>query len=68
MKKHDVVTIYEKYIAEQIEKSVTEDHIFLFAKKLVMAKDEEGINLFWDEDEERFMREFIEYAEDACEC
>jgi predicted dithiol-disulfide oxidoreductase (DUF899 family) len=68
MRKQNVVTIYDRFIADQIEKSAAEDHIFLFAKRLVTAKDEEGLNLFWDEDEERVLRDFIEYAEDTSEC
>jgi len=59
---------YIKFIREQIEKIETEDSILLFAKKMIKAKDEEGINMFWDEEEEEFMRRYIEYTEELVEC
>jgi hypothetical protein len=59
---------YIKFIKEQIEKIEAEDNILLFAKKMIKAKDEEGINLFWDEEEEEFMRRYIEYTEELVEC
>jgi hypothetical protein len=59
---------YIKFIKEQIEKIEAEDNILLFAKKMIKVKDEEGINLFWDEEEEEFMRRYVEYTEELVEC
>ncbi len=39
--------------------------ILRLAKCLVAAKDEMNINLFWDDREERFIRRYIEFAEDT---
>ena len=43
---------YRRYLSGLVEKTTSEDNILLMAKKLVKAKDESGLNLFWDEDEE----------------
>jgi len=59
---------FDNYRDNQIEKTATDDLLLLVAKELVKAKDENGVNLFWDEDEERFMRKYIFYTEDSVCC
>ena len=58
----------DEYRENQIEKAATDDMMLLIAKELVKAKDEDGVNLFWDDDEERFMRKYILYTEDRVYC
>jgi len=58
----------DEYRDNQIEKAATDDMMLLIAKELVKAKDEDGVNLFWDDDEERFMRKYILYTEDRVYC
>ena len=48
--------------------AITEDNILILAKKLVQAKDKKGLNLFWNTKEEKFMREYIDSAEELCSC
>ncbi|UCD34424.1 MAG: hypothetical protein JSU90_08990 [Nitrospiraceae bacterium] len=59
---------YRRYLSGLVEKTTSEDNILLMAKKLVKAKDESGLNLFWDEDEETMLRVYIEHAEMIAEC
>jgi hypothetical protein len=59
---------YKKYRDGQIKLASTEDSILILAKKLVQAKDKKGINLFWNEQEEEFMREYIESSNELCRC
>ena len=59
---------YTKYVLGQISLSVSEDDVLLLASHLVKAKDEDGLNLFWDESEERFMRDYIEDTEECVTC
>ena len=59
---------FDDYRDNQIEKAATDDMLLLVAKELVKAKDEDGVNLFWDDDEERFMRKYILYTEDSVCC
>ena len=54
------LAIYEKYKLEQIERSEHEDSLLIFANELVRLKDNKNINLFWDCNEETWMREYIE--------
>ena len=59
---------YRKYRDGQIKLASTEDSILILAKKLVRAKDKKGIDLFWNEQEEEFMREYIESSNELCRC
>ena len=59
---------YTKYVLGQIYLSVSEDDVLLLASNLVKAKDEDGMDMFWNESEERFMRNYIEDAEDCIAC
>jgi hypothetical protein len=54
---------YEQYRDMQVAQSSAEDLMIIMAQELVRLKEETGMNLFWDEREEEFMREFIESAE-----
>ncbi len=60
--------VYRKYRDGQIKLVSTEDSILILAKKLVRAKDKKGIDLFWNEQEEEFMREYIESSNELCRC
>ena len=60
--------VYRKYRDGQIKLASTEDSILILAKKLVRAKDKKGIDLFWNEQEEEFMREYIESSNELCRC
>jgi hypothetical protein len=59
---------FDDYRDNQIEKVATDDILLLVAKELVKAKDEDGVNLFWDDDEESFLRKYISYTEDSVYC
>ena len=68
MKKRLQSTTYKRYKSGQINLTATEDNILILAKRLVQAKDKKGINLFWNKNEENFMREYIESSEELCRC
>jgi len=51
---------YNKYKQDWITKAKDDDSLLLFANKMVLLKDEKHIDLFWDEDEEELMREYVE--------
>ena len=59
---------FDNFRDNQIEKAATDDMLLLVAKELVKAKDQDGVNLFWDDDEESFMRKYISYTEDGVCC
>jgi len=59
---------FDNFRDNQIEKAATDDMLLLVAKELVKAKDEDGVNLFWDNEEESFMRKYILYTEDCVCC
>jgi hypothetical protein len=59
---------FDDYRDNQIEKVATDDILLLVAKELVKAKDEDGVNLFWDDDEESFLRKYILYTEESVYC
>ncbi|MBI5665503.1 MAG: hypothetical protein HZC49_10545 [Nitrospirae bacterium] len=50
------------YKDAQIEWASAEDLLLILAQELIRLKEETGMNLFWDETEERFLRD---YKEDA---
>lgn len=60
--------IYSQYRNGQIARAEFEEDLFLFARKLVKAKDDLGLNLFWDAKEEHFLRRFLEHAETSGAC
>lgn len=59
---------YRKYLSGLVERTTSEDKLLLMAKRLVKVKDETGLNLFWDEDEESLLRGYIERTEMIAEC
>ncbi|MEW6601366.1 MAG: hypothetical protein AB1499_10395 [Nitrospirota bacterium] len=63
MKGTECRAAYEHYKDTQIEWASAEDLLLILAKELVRVKEETGINLFWDETEEKFMRDYIEDTE-----
>ena len=68
MKKQIRSTTYKRYKSGQIKLATAEDSILILANKLVQVKDKKGINLFWNKNEEKFMREYIESSEELCRC
>ena len=54
------VLAYKRYKVEQKLKSESEDSLLLLASELVRFKDEKGTNLFWNDNEEKRMREYID--------
>jgi hypothetical protein len=52
--------VYKKYIQGQITKSEDDDSLLLFANEMVLLKDKKHIDLFWDKDEEKLVRAYIE--------
>lgn len=56
---------YEHYRDAQIEWASAEDLLLILAKELIRVKEETGMNLFWDETEEQFLRDYIEDSETA---
>ncbi len=55
--------MFERYGKKLFHKK---DRDFLrLAKCLVAAKDEMNMNLFWDDQEERFIRRYIEFVEET---
>jgi len=63
MKSTENCSTYEKYRDAQVEMASAEDLLLITACNLVRLKDETGMNLFWDDSEEEFLRDFIESAE-----
>ncbi|UCE71164.1 MAG: hypothetical protein JSV11_00090 [Nitrospiraceae bacterium] len=57
---------YNKYKVGQILASVSEDSLLLLANELVRLKDEQGVNLFWDDNEEKQMRACVENTINFC--
>ena len=58
-------TAYENYRDTQIEWASAEDLLLILAQELIRLKEETGMNLFWDEAEEQFLRDYIEDAKTA---
>jgi hypothetical protein len=55
--------LYEYYKNNQIAQASADDLILIMAEDLVRMKDETGMNLFWDEDEEAILRAYIKSPE-----
>ncbi|HBH61584.1 MAG TPA: hypothetical protein DDX85_07585 [Nitrospiraceae bacterium] len=56
---------YEHYRDAQIQWASAEDLLLILAQELIRMKEESGMNLFWDESEEQYMRDYIEDAKTA---
>jgi len=59
---------YERYMDEQMLKAELEEDLLLLANRLVKAKEESGMDMFWNESEEKFMRTYIKYLEETAKC
>lgn len=62
MRSLESASAYEQYRAAQVMWASTEDLLLIMAQELIKLKDESGMNLFWDDTEERFLRDYIENA------
>lgn len=62
MKGTECRAAYEHYRDAQIEWASAEDLLLILAQELVRVKEETGVNMFWDETEEQFLRDYIEYS------
>ncbi|RJQ56991.1 MAG: hypothetical protein C4526_00400 [Nitrospiraceae bacterium] len=51
---------YKLYKREQITRFEADDSLLLFANEMVLLKDKDHIDLFWDEDEEDLIRGYVE--------
>ncbi len=56
---------YKKYRDDQIAWASAEDLLLILAQELIRVKKETGMNLFWDDEEEQFLRDYMEDAETA---
>ena len=54
---------YENYKDYQVAWASADDLMIIMAKELIRLKEETGMNLFWDESEEEFMRAYIKSPE-----
>ncbi|MBI4683026.1 MAG: hypothetical protein HY757_08000 [Nitrospirae bacterium] len=54
---------YKKYRDDQIAWTSAEDLLLILAQELIRVKEETGMNLFWDDEEEQFLRDYMENAE-----
>ena len=68
MKGTESSVAYEAYRDNQIEWASAEDLLLIAAKELVRLKEETGMDLFWDQDEEERLREYIEDVETVLQC
>jgi hypothetical protein len=53
---------YTKYRDDQIAWASAEDLMLILAQELIRVKEETGMNLFWDDTEEQFLRDYLEDA------
>ena len=58
---------YENYKNDQVSWAFAEDLMLVLAKELVRLKEIKGINLFWDDSEEKFMRAYIKSPEELAQ-
>jgi hypothetical protein len=65
MKQNPEQPLFKRYREKRLFEAESEDRILVLARKLIAAKDEKGLNLFWDADEEKFMRSYIHFNEEA---
>ena len=63
MKTTESSLAFEEYRNAQVAWASAEDLLLILAKELVRLKEETGMNLFWDENEEQYLREVIENTE-----
>ncbi len=58
---------YEKYRDDQVAWASAEDLLLITATELVRLKEETGLNLFWDDSEEQYLRDYINNAETSAQ-
>ncbi len=63
MKSGECRTAYEQYRDEQIAWASADELLLVLAEELIRLKDETGMDLFWDAEEEGFLRDYLEDAE-----
>jgi len=68
MKNRLKLPAYKRYMDEQVLKAELEEDLLLLANRLVKAKEDSGMDMFWDEGEEKFMRTYIKYLEETSKC
>ncbi|MBC8413186.1 MAG: hypothetical protein ISR96_07000 [Nitrospira sp.] len=68
MKSKNRETAYDRFKGLQLAFAAEEDNMILLANELIQAKDAEGIDLFWDSEEEEFMRTIIDDFEHCPPC
>lgn len=68
MKDKPRFSAYKKYAENLIVKSVRDEKLLIKAREMVKAKDEKGVNLFWNEQEEIYMRRLLENFETIRHC
>ncbi len=54
---------YEEYKMDQVASASAEDLLLIMAKELIRLKDDTGMDLFWDKDEEQLLRAYIKSPE-----
>lgn len=68
MNKRSELPAYKRYVMEQVLQAELEEDLLVLAHRLVKAKEDSGMDLFWDEKEEKFMRTYIRYLEESAKC
>ena len=68
MKNRSKLPAYRRYLDEQMSKAELEEDLLVLAHRLVKAKEDSGMDMFWDEGEEKFMRTYIKYLEETSMC
>ena len=63
MKDIPTVTADKKCVDEQVTKSIYADRLLLAVKKLIVAKERNGINVFWNEAEEELIQTVMEFSQ-----
>lgn len=63
MKSADNSSTYKKYRDAQVAWASAEDLLLIMANELIRLKEETGMNLFWDDSEEKLIRDYIERSE-----
>jgi hypothetical protein len=68
MKNGKKLPAYKRYMDEQLLKAELEEDLLVLAHRLVKAKEDSGMDMFWNESEEKFMRTYMKYLEETAKC
>ena len=68
MKNGKKLPAYKRYMDEHLLKAELEEDLLVLAHRLVKAKEDSGMDMFWNESEEKFMRTYIKYLEETAKC